>query len=535
MRLLKLQRNSMEFMTLLADVGIPIYMETYSVSLNWIGKFIGILVGAVSSVGVGIILFSLLLKLITLPFDIFQRISMRKQNIKMKEQQARMEKLQKQYANDKDTYNQKVMEMYKENGISTFSSCLPMILSMVIFFVAINAFNQYAAYSNVNNYNHLLDAYNASLTAYSAGYDAEGKTIELTQENVSYELVETKDTEGNVTGMTVKYTVKDSAADKYFYYTVLDNVAKNAETGAYDYTYDFAKAKAYIESTNKRDFYIDTAKVQANAEIWNTVQAAKAEKMKADTSLTDAQAEEKVLVEYFEVLAQDAVVVAYDTSVKNEAKFLWIKNIWVTDAAYRHPIMDYDKFSQEITERSSCSCKGKSPAESYAAYGEKYYENVTKKLDGPKGQANGYFILIALSIGTILLQQFVSMKSQKEQQKYSSVDGQQGGQQKMMMIMMTAMFAFFSFMYSSAFSMYLIVSNIFSLLSTLLINKVVDKVAEKKEEKALQEKYDRRFAGKAPKNSGAKIKKVKEINEAKKDKAVKAEKQKSDKKNGKNK
>ena len=77
---------------------------------------------------------------------------MRKQNNKMKENQERMEKLQKQYANDKEKYNQKVMEMYKENGISMFSSCLPMILSLVIFIVAINAFNAFSQYSNIQNY-----------------------------------------------------------------------------------------------------------------------------------------------------------------------------------------------------------------------------------------------------------------------------------------------------------------------------------------------------------------------------------------------
>ena len=79
----------------LLGVSISIFTETYTVDINFIGKFIGILCGAVG-VGFGIVLFSLVLKVITLPFDVMQRISMRKQNIKMKEQKERMEKLQKQ-------------------------------------------------------------------------------------------------------------------------------------------------------------------------------------------------------------------------------------------------------------------------------------------------------------------------------------------------------------------------------------------------------------------------------------------------------
>ncbi|MBO7297762.1 MAG: YidC/Oxa1 family membrane protein insertase [Clostridia bacterium] len=112
----------MELFNVLAT-SITVYGDVFDVHLNWIGKLIKLLVSGVGSVGVGIILFSLILKLITLPFDIYQRIAMRKQNIKMKENQAKMEKLQKQYANNKELYNQKVMEMYKESGFSMFSSC----------------------------------------------------------------------------------------------------------------------------------------------------------------------------------------------------------------------------------------------------------------------------------------------------------------------------------------------------------------------------------------------------------------------------
>ena len=86
------------------------------------------------------------------------------------------------------------------------------------------------------------------------------------------------------------------------------------------------------------------------------------------------------------------------------------------------------------------------------------------------------------------------MRSQKEQQKYSSVDGQGASQQKMMLVIMTGMFAIFSFMYSSSFSIYMIMSNVTSLLSTLIINKIVDAAAKKKEQAALEYKYSGRHA-----------------------------------------
>jgi membrane protein insertase Oxa1/YidC/SpoIIIJ len=84
------------------------------------------------------------------------------------------------------------------------------------------------------------------------------------------------------------------------------------------------------------------------------------------------------------------------------------------------------------------------------------------------------------------------MRSQKEQQQYSTVDGQGASQQKMMMIVMTGMFAIFSFMYSSAFSIYMITSNLFSLASTLIINKFVDKKLVKEENTVTVAKMDNR-------------------------------------------
>ena len=105
----------MELFNLL-ERALPEIGQTFNVSLNWIGELIRLLINGIGIVGVGIILFSLILKLIVLPCDIYQRVAMRKQNIKMEEQKERMEKLQKQYANDQEMYNQKVMEMYKENA-----------------------------------------------------------------------------------------------------------------------------------------------------------------------------------------------------------------------------------------------------------------------------------------------------------------------------------------------------------------------------------------------------------------------------------
>ena len=481
-------RKTMEIFNVLA---VTFFGKLHSINLDFIGKYIDWLVKITGSVGIGIILFSLTLKLITMPFDVYQRISMRKQNNKMKQNQAQMEKLQKQYANDKEKYNQKVMEMYKENGISIFSSCLPMILSMVIFFIAIGAFNSYAAHSNVKNYNELVKAYNGSLQSYTVQLEdiqADDGTITCVK----------KTEEGKT---TYTYTVKSNEADDYIYYTIPYTLSEQEEVkytiGGAESPLDLEGLKAYYETAKENEkisFYVDEAKVKTNAPEMQAEVDALFTVMKAeDESATMTDAYDA----YFEKQAQHAVVEAYDTKVKNSTKFLWIKNIWVTDASYKHPVMGYSDFSNEIVERGTCSCSTGSKDGYGAAYNKEGYALVTGELSSPKSAANGYFILIALSIGTILLQQFVSMRAQKEQQKYSSVDGQGASQQKMMLVMMTGIFAIFSFMYSSAFSTYLVVSNVFSMLSMFVINKIVDtKEKNKAAEKATSSMQQNRTAKK---------------------------------------
>ena len=473
----------MELMNVLSGVPISFYGETFEVSLGWLGNLIRLLTVGVGSVGVGIILFSLILKAITLPFDVYQRVAMRKQNQKMKENQGRMEKLQKQYANDKQAYNQKVMEMYKENGISMFSSCLPMILSLVIFFVAINAFHAFSRSANLENYNTMVNAYNASIERYCP---------DLEQGKNESEADYVARLEGIFTVSENNLEVREDG--KYIYY----KVTATAEVATLS-----AKDKVrYIENArySEKSYYVDKELAMANEEISAFVNA-RGEGVEEDVAL----------VQYFESEAQDAVYDAYyaEDGVLANTKFLWIKNIWATDASYKSPVMEYSNFETEIgAAGGGCGgCSGSNVSflvgkNEYnisdmgaftGVYSEVAYNKITGKLTAEKEQANGFYVLIVLSIGTILLQQFITMRSQKEQQKFSSVDGQGGSQQKMTMIIMTGMFAIFSFMYSSAFSIYMIMSNVISLFSTILINKVVDSKLAKKEAAALQAKYDKRL------------------------------------------
>ena len=154
-----------------------------SIDLNWIGDIIKWLVEGVGITAVGIIIFTLVLKTIVMPLDVFSKFKTKKQSLIMERMRPQMEKLQKQYANDKNMYNQKVMELYKKNGYSMLGICLPTIVSLVIFMVVFSQFSTYSQYANLELYRGMVDAYNGVAANYvydDSDSDSDGFLIEST-------------------------------------------------------------------------------------------------------------------------------------------------------------------------------------------------------------------------------------------------------------------------------------------------------------------------------------------------------------------
>ena len=71
------------------------------------------------------------------------------------------------------------------------------------------------------------------------------------------------------------------------------------------------------------------------------------------------------------------------------------------------------------------------------------------------------FILVILTAGISFLTQIVMTKQQKAQMELQTVDGQGMQTQKIMKWMMPIMMAIFSFMYTAAFSIYIILKKRF--------------------------------------------------------------------------
>ncbi|MCD6290892.1 MAG: membrane protein insertase YidC, partial [Anaerolineae bacterium] len=82
------------------------------------------------SYGFAIILFTLIIRVVTLPLTLTQLRSMKA----TQELQPKLQELQKKYGKDRERLAQAQMELYKEAGVNPLGGCLPLLIQMPILF-----------------------------------------------------------------------------------------------------------------------------------------------------------------------------------------------------------------------------------------------------------------------------------------------------------------------------------------------------------------------------------------------------------------
>jgi YidC/Oxa1 family membrane protein insertase len=86
--------------------------------------------------GVVIILFTLIIKLILYPLS---QKSLKSQK-ELQELQPKIEEIKKQFKDDKEGMSKAMMELYKNNKVNPFSSCLPLLIQLPFLFAIFKVF-----------------------------------------------------------------------------------------------------------------------------------------------------------------------------------------------------------------------------------------------------------------------------------------------------------------------------------------------------------------------------------------------------------
>lgn len=89
--------------------------------------------------GIAIILLTVLIKLILLPFNFMQLNSLKK----MQEIAPIQKKLQEKYKNNPDKLNTELMKLYQENNINPMGGCLPLLIQFPFIIALFRVFQAY--------------------------------------------------------------------------------------------------------------------------------------------------------------------------------------------------------------------------------------------------------------------------------------------------------------------------------------------------------------------------------------------------------
>ncbi|MBE5735624.1 MAG: YidC/Oxa1 family membrane protein insertase [Clostridiales bacterium] len=139
---------------------------------SWVGNY-----------AIAIILITLLIKIVLLPFDFLNKYITKKNGIKQAEMQPELTKIKERYAGNSDMVNKKTMELYKSKNYSIGGMCGIMLgymaVTMVVFFTLLGALN------NVSYYK-MYTEYEAVSTAYHQEYDVAMNATDIGE----YETIE---------------------------------------------------------------------------------------------------------------------------------------------------------------------------------------------------------------------------------------------------------------------------------------------------------------------------------------------------------
>ena len=423
---------------------------------NLIGQWLVQLDEKLPTFGVTVIVFTIILRLILSPLDIWQKISQRKQSKAMRRLQPKLAKLQKQYANQPQLLRQKQAELQKQEKLHPFASCLPLIVTMVVFFVVFAGFRDLVAYKNED----IIERVYASYTQYD---EDEGSQHAM---EAAGDFVISSQTDKLLSDVEEGADVPQEEIDK-----LVEEI--NAQIkGEEGY---LTPGQEGVEG----EYYFAYSKAFALYGEWNE-KATVGEK----NAYRDALPEEdrdilNKTIACFAENKNEAMVLAYEEHMEG---FLWIQNIFMPDTG-SNVVPSVDEF---VGGRIQAQMPDAAAGVSYDELTGPAQSALNKTGTWDAGRWNGYFVLPVLSIALSFLSTWFTQKLSPAATPMGDAK-QQKSQQRTMKILtyiMPLVMGIFAIMYSAAFAIYYFMSNLVSTLINviyIIVTKIIDNKNRAKE------------------------------------------------------
>lgn len=166
---------------MLNSVSLLLASDLWTIIIDFFAK-------TIVNYGWAIIIFTICLKLVLSPLDVFQRVSTQKQSRVMAVIQPEINALQEKYKNDREKLNQETNKLYKKYKVNVGGMCITMLvtmaISLIVLFTLYSSIRSYGTEKLYTTYQELDQAYVEAETEYATITDTD-----LTQEEYIEEAI----------------------------------------------------------------------------------------------------------------------------------------------------------------------------------------------------------------------------------------------------------------------------------------------------------------------------------------------------------
>lgn len=164
-----------------ADRGVfDVSGDAVSSPTHFIAKLMLKLNDGIGIFGVTVIVFTIILKLVLSPLDIWQKVVARRNAKAMERMRPQLEAMAEKYGDDKQRYQQEQMALYKKEKYSMMGACLPSLVTLIVFFIIFAGFREMVGYQFALDYKN---SYNVFDKVMVQELGEEYESLEPTAEN----------------------------------------------------------------------------------------------------------------------------------------------------------------------------------------------------------------------------------------------------------------------------------------------------------------------------------------------------------------
>lgn len=453
-------------------------------------SILGAFKGAMGSYILAVILLAVIVRILFAAVDVVNK-RFNTKNMQINEKmKPELEAIQKKYGHDKVLLQKKQQEIYKKYQFNMVSSCLPVLIAMVLQLVVF--LTLWTGLQNVSNYN-IAQSYENTKTVYynvlmlNENPEVESAVQSLIDEGKVYGEDYTISVEVDYDNLTMQVTLLNSEGEVYLNDDQTEKLNKSIDITPTN------PSEEGVAGISNEEIY-NAIKQYAMTEI-PVEETPSEEPPTEETPTDDVTGEEEEgaedapttipndLSDYNLVIKSLAEDVTADFYIENLESFLWIKNIYKAESPLTSPTFEKSEITNYLQKFYSEEEKA---AEQEHDYEGQIFDHVVAGLEERDLGVNGYFILVILAVATSFLSIFINNKLTKK------VSGTQAGG-KMMYFIMPLILGIFTLMYTSLFAIYIIVGQIMMIalspLTNFLAKKWID-ASDKRKEKKKQEVVD---------------------------------------------